>query len=87
MSNANATAFGSVIGPIMANIVNPLIELAFAVALLVFVYGVLKMVMYPIDAEEHAKGKRSLLTGIIGMFIMFSAWGIINLIANTVKQF
>ena len=83
----DTTAFAGVIAPIVTTIVNPLIELAFAVAVVVFVWGVIQMIIHETDAQEHQKGKWSMLSGLIGIFIMASAWGIINIVANTVKSF
>lgn len=79
-------ALGNVLNPIIIHIVNPVIELMFAVAVVVFAYGVFQMIWNKTDAEAHTKGKNSILGGIIGMFIMLSAWGIINIVANTVKS-
>lgn len=78
-------AFGKVVDPIIDHIVNPLIGLLFAVALVVFAFGVLQMVMKGDDADARKKGQMSMLGGVIGMFIMMSAWGIIYLISDTIK--
>ncbi|MFA6432283.1 MAG: hypothetical protein WCV82_00465 [Candidatus Paceibacterota bacterium] len=80
-------AFGKALDPIIANIVNPLVMLAFAVAVVAFVYGVIQMIIHATDAQQHKNGRLSMIGGLIGMFIMFSAWGIINIISNTVKGF
>ena len=80
------TSFASVISPIIANIVNPIVELMFAVALIVFVWGVVEMMLKGGDAEARSKGRNHMLGGVIGMVIMMSAWGIVNLISNTVGQ-
>lgn len=82
-AKVDAAAFGSVLDPIIANVVNPVVMLVFAVAIVVFVYGVFQVVWG--GEEARKKGKMSMIGGIIGMFIMMSAWGIIYLIANTVK--
>jgi len=85
-SNAvDATAFGNAVNPIVDNVVYPLIELMFAVAILVFAYGVLQLVWGGEDARK--KAKMSMLSGIIGIFVMMSACGIVYLVANTVKGF
>jgi len=87
MPGTNVTAFGNVLNPIISYVVNPIVGLAFAVAVVVFVYGVIQMITHSTDAEAHSKGRMSMLSGIIGMAIMVCAWGIIYVIANTVKQF
>ena len=83
----NMTQFNNVLAPVITNIVNPIVWLMFAVATLVFIYGVLQMVIKGEDADARSAGQKSILYGIIGMFIMVSAWGIVYLISNTVKAF
>ena len=80
-------AFGKVINPIVDQVIFPIVELAFAVALIVFVYGVLKLVFHGTDAEAHKEGRWAILGGVIGMTIMTCAWGIIYVIGNTVQTF
>ena len=84
-SSVNATTFGNAVNPILTNIVDPIIELMFAVAIVVFAYGVLKLVWG--GEEARKKAKISMLSGIIGIFVMTAAWGIVYLVSNTVKQF
>ena len=78
------TKFGNTINPIISYIVNPIIMLMFAVATLVFTYGVLQMVFKGNDPEARETSKNSILYGVIGMFIMVSAWGIVMLISRTI---
>lgn len=84
---ARAAVFGNIVNPIIDNIVTPIIMLLFAVATVVFVYGVIQIMLKPADAEEHQKGKMAMVSGIIGMFIMISAWGIVYLVSDTVGSF
>jgi hypothetical protein len=91
VNTANAAdvtaAFAGVMEPIVTNVIDPLIWFAFSLATIVFIYGVAQMIINPVDAEAHKKGKMSMLGGLIGLFIMLSAWGIVHLVANTVGQF
>ncbi|MEK7157890.1 MAG: hypothetical protein AAB688_02305 [Patescibacteria group bacterium] len=64
-------------------ILTPLIYLIFALALLIFLYGVFEFIKNSDDAEERKKGGQHILWGIVGMAIMFSAYGIINFVLNT----
>jgi len=84
-STIDATAFGNAVNPILKNIVDPAIELMFALAIVVFAYGVLQIIWGSDDNRQ--KAKVSMLSGIVGMFIMIAAWGIVYLVSNTVKQF
>ena len=65
------------------NILFPLIALLSAVALLVFLYGCFKFVTNADDDSARAAGKQHILWGIIGLFIMVSAYAILNIFAGT----
>jgi len=84
---STADAFGKAIAPILVHIINPIVMFMFALAVVVFVYGIIEMLSKGADPEAHSKGKTHMIGGVVGMFIMLSAWGIINIIANTVGQF
>ncbi|HEX7724182.1 MAG TPA: hypothetical protein VF438_00380 [Candidatus Paceibacterota bacterium] len=86
-SPSTVAAFGSFMDPIVSNVLNPILELAFAVAAAVFVYGVLKLVFHGTEESAHTEGRWAILGGLIGMFLMTCAWGIIYVIANTVNGF
>ena len=65
-------------------IVNPIILLLVAVALLVFLWGVLEFVGHSDSEDARTTGGRHILWGIVGLAIMLSAFGIINVIVNTI---
>ena len=71
------------INKVTQEILNPLIILLFALATVVFAWGVVQYVLGGQASEERSRtGKRVMLYGIIGMFIMASAWGIVNLLCD-----
>lgn len=58
-----------------------LIPLAFALCLLFFFWGVAKYVRSGAGGENAAaEGKRTMIWGIVGLFVAFSIWGIITFI-------
>lgn len=65
-------------------IINPIILLLFAVAVLVFLYGVFMYVKDSDSEEGRATGGRHIMYGIFGMFIMISVFGILNVVMNTI---
>lgn len=66
-------------------IINPLLLLLSAIGILVFVWGLVEFIAAINGYGERTEsGKQHMLWGIIGMFVMFSAWAIMSLIANTV---
>ena len=83
----NTSTLAPVLDPIITNIVNPLIMGAFALAVLVFVYGIIQFIANPDETDAHTKAKWTMFGGLIGLFIMISAWGLINLVFNTVSTF
>ncbi len=74
----------SLIGRINQYIINPILQLAFGVALVIFLYGVLEFFLNPENTENHSKGKEHMLWGIIGMFIMMGAIGILQIISASI---
>ena len=77
-------AFASAVDPIIANILDPIVMLMFAVAVVVFVWGIVEMLMHGDDSTAREKGRNHMLGGIVGIVIMVSAWGIIFFISNTI---
>lgn len=65
-------------------IINPLIYLMMAVAIVVFLWGVVEFISGSDDTTKLSNGRRHMLWGIIGLAIMVSAFGIMNLICNTI---
>jgi lysylphosphatidylglycerol synthetase-like protein (DUF2156 family) len=65
-------------------IVNPLILLMFAAAVLVFLYGVFEYVKDSDSEEARSTGRNHILWGVVGMFIMISVFSIMDIIMNTI---
>lgn len=67
-------------------VVDPLVKLLFAAAVLYFVIGVFKFIKDKASGEtaDIGKGAKHVLWGVIGIFIMLSVWGIIAILHNTV---
>jgi len=61
-----------------------LVPVLFAVAFIVFLYGiVLKYIFSHGDPDKVSEGHKLLLWGLIGFVVMISLWGLVNVIANT----
>jgi heme/copper-type cytochrome/quinol oxidase subunit 2 len=65
-------------------IINPLIVLLFALAMVYFIYGLAKYLLSPDNEEVRKNSKSQMLWGIVGMFIMISVFGILSLVMNTI---
>ena len=64
-------------------IVNPLIQVVFAVAIVIFTYGIFEFVRGADSPEVRKQGQQHMLWGIIGLAIMTAVFTIINIILNT----
>jgi len=67
-------------------IINPLIVLLFALAVVFFIYGLAEYLLSPDNEEIRKTSKSHMLWGIIGMFIMIAVFGIMGLILNTLGE-
>jgi hypothetical protein len=71
------------VGKVNRLIINPLITLMFAAALVFFLYGVLGFLLAGGSPEAREKGQKDVINGLIGMFIMFSVYAILGVIQKT----
>jgi hypothetical protein len=72
-----------IINKISTQILNPIIVLLFTLAMILFLWGIIKYVIASQgDAGKLENAKNSILYGIIGMFIMASAWGFVTILQN-----
>lgn len=68
---------------IIKNIINPIILVLMGLALAVFIWGVIEFIAKSgEDTDAVVTGKRHMIYGIIGLAIMVSVFGIMNLICN-----
>jgi hypothetical protein len=67
-------------------ILNPLISLLFGAALLYFLWGLAAVVGGGDNETKRTTGREHMLWGIVGMFIMVTVYGLLNLISGTITQ-
>ncbi|MCK9344931.1 MAG: pilin [Candidatus Pacebacteria bacterium] len=68
-------------------ILQPIVSLLMAAAVAYFLFGVMKFVKDQGSEESQVEGKKHMMWGIIGLFIMVSVWGILNFINSFVMGF
>lgn len=77
-------ALGNIEGLVgdVGNIVNKIIPILFAVALLGFFYGLVKFIF---GADEDKSGaKKTMIWGVVALFVMASVWGLVKFIGDAV---
>ena len=78
-TNAQSLALGII--QFINAIVVPLI---FALAFLVFIWGIFQyFIAGGHDEEKKEAGKSLMLYGLIGFFVMVSVWGLVNILTGT----
>lgn len=74
---------GAILGTILGIINGVLVPLLFAVAFIVFLYGVFKYFIADAASSDKAEGARFVLYGIVGFAIMICVWGLVNIVVGT----
>lgn len=60
-----------------------IVPVIFALAFLVFVWGLFKFVRDAGDEAKRAEGRQFILWGLLGIVMLFSVWGFVNLLLST----
>jgi hypothetical protein len=61
-----------------------LVPLLFAIAFIVFLYGVASTYIFSHgDSGKVSEGHKLILWGIVGFVVMVSLWGLVNVVSNT----
>lgn len=66
------------------NILTPLMWILTGAATIYFLWGVFEFIRDYDSPEARSTGARHMLWGVIGMFIIVSVFGIMNLIGDTI---
>jgi hypothetical protein len=74
----------SLLDVILNTFINPIIQVVFALGILMFMWGLFEFMRQgPGNPEAKSKGQQHMIWGVIGVFIMVAVWGIIGFVANT----
>jgi uncharacterized membrane protein len=65
-------------------LISPLVPLLIGLAVVVFIYGVLTTMLSE-GGEKKEEGKQYMFWGIIGIFVMVSLWGLVNIVKGTFR--
>ena len=70
------------IASIKTNILQPVIQLLFVLATVIFIWGVVQYVIAGGSQDKTQAARNVILWGIIGMTIMASAWSIVGILCK-----
>jgi hypothetical protein len=75
----------SLISKIINDVINPLIVVLVTVAIAVFFWGIIGFIWNSGSEEKRTTGKQHIIWGLVGLFIMLTAAGIIQIIQKFVQ--
>ncbi len=78
-SNLQSTGLSGVVNCIVG-FMNTAIGLIISAAVLYVIWGAFNMIR---SEEKREEGKQTIMYGIIGIFVMVSIWGLVNILNNT----
>ncbi|HWC58039.1 MAG TPA: pilin [Candidatus Paceibacterota bacterium] len=81
-STAKFTSLLDILIWVKCIIVAAIIPLIFAAALVFFLWGVFRFIATS-DSTKKEEGKKFIIAGLIGLFVMTSLWGIIKILGTT----
>ncbi len=76
-------AVANFVAAVNQEIINPLIGVIFTAALVLFLYGAMRLVFGAGNDSARDEGKQHMLWGLVGMVIMVSVFAIIRVMLYT----
>lgn len=73
----------NIFGWIVATINNQLIPLVIGLALLAFLWGMFMLITASDDEGKRKEAINIITYGIVGLFVMISVWGFVNILIGT----
>lgn len=67
----------------LIGILNVVVPFLIAVAVVIFLFGVVKYITAGGDEEKRKEARNVMIYGIIGLFVMVSIWGLVAVLVNT----
>ncbi len=75
--------FAGLINIIIRGVIDPLIILTFALALMYFLWGVSRYIWHGGDEGKRTEGYQMMIYGVIALFVMVSVWALVGILENT----
>jgi len=72
------------VGKLVEGVLEPIVYLLIGIAVVFFLWGVVQFVSGADSEERVTEGRNHMIWGLIGLFIMVSVVGIMNLLCNSI---
>jgi hypothetical protein len=80
-----ASAGATVLERIKSFVIDPILAVIFTLGLFLFFVGIVEYLWEIKDGKTDGDGRNHMVWGLVGMLIMVSVYGIINMIVNTLE--
>lgn len=84
---AQGLTFAGLVNLILRQIIDPLIRILVALAIVYFIWGVVKYISHGGDENKRTEGYKTMIYGVIALFVIVSVWGLVAVLQNTVFGF
>jgi hypothetical protein len=78
--------FAQIVNTKILPIGDAIIGLLYAIAFIIFLIGMVRL-FFTQGEEGRAKGKQFAFWGIIGLVVLFAAWGLVHVLLNVLTDF
>jgi hypothetical protein len=84
---AGAQSLGGVLGLLAQaeDLINRVIPFIIALAVLWFLWGIFRFITNVGDPEKRKEATGMILWGVVGLFVMVSVWGLVNILVRSVN--
>lgn len=69
---------------VLLDILSATVPVIFGITILAILWAGAQMILHADNEQKRADGKRTLMWGVIVLFVMVSMWGFVNLIRSSV---
>lgn len=81
--SAGITNLTNLINFFTCTLMNAVVPLLGALAVVGFIYGIIKYFLNPDNEEKRKEGKSFMFWGLVTLFVMVSIWGLVSLFSNS----
>ena len=67
----------------IGSILDIIVPVLVTIAVFIVIWGIFQFVLNAGDEEKRKEGRSKILWGVVGIFLMFSVWGLISILLNT----
>src|SRR3989338_7548863 len=68
---------------VAGGIIQVIVPFVIGLAVLVIIWGIFGYITGAGDEEKRGEAKQYIIWGVIGVFIMLSVWGLVNVVVNS----